>query len=65
MSHDYPSVQITRKPMTVTINPDLLDRLNTALQVSDFTERSTLYHMGYAQAQADFAHILNHHLNTS
>jgi len=60
MSHDYPTL---RALPSVTINPDLLDRLNTALTVSDFTDESTLYHMGYAQAQADFKRILNHHLN--
>ncbi len=54
---------LTRKPFTATINPDLLDRMNTAMSPVHFTEESTLYHMGYEQAKVDFKAILNHHLN--
>ena len=56
--------ELTRMAFTGTIHPDLLKRLNISLQSQPFNENSTLYHIGYAQAQADFRYILNHHLQT-
>jgi len=56
--------ELTRMAFTGTIHPELLKRLTAALQPAPFNAESTLYHMGYAQAQADFCYILNHHLQT-
>ncbi len=56
--------ELTRMAFTGTIHPDLLKRLNAALIPEPFNSDKTLYHMGYAQAQADFTYILNHHLQT-
>jgi len=57
------SVNLTRHTITAAIHPELLRKLNTALHPINFNEESTLYHMGYEQAKADFKVILNHHLN--
>jgi len=57
------ATNLTRLNITAAIHPDLLRKLNTALHPINFSEASTLYHMGYEQAKADFKVILNHHLN--
>jgi hypothetical protein len=57
------STNLTRMAVTGTIHPDLLDKLNRALTPAPFNPDSTIYHMGYAQAQSDFQCILNYHLN--
>lgn len=59
------STNLTRMAVTGTIHPELLDKLNMALQPCGFSEDSTLYHMGVEQAKADFRYILNFHLNKS
>ncbi len=54
---------LTRKPVTAAIHPDLLEKLMTALHPAPFGPDSTLYHMGVEQAKSDFRTILTWHLN--
>ncbi len=61
---DEPLVTLRGLAINARINPDLLLKLNTALTAQEFNGKSTLYDMGYFQAQADFRRILNYHLNT-
>lgn len=54
---------LTAEPTIPPIHPELLEKLLLSLTVSPFTEKSTVYHIGYAQAQRDFRYILEFHLN--
>lgn len=57
----YPT--LSAKRVTVTIHPELLEKLLTALHPRSFTDEQTLYHMGYRQAQDDFKEVLTYHVN--
>jgi len=50
-------------PTIPPIHPELYDRLMLATKELDFTHKSTLYDMGYTQAQRDFQRLLHYHLN--
>jgi len=54
---------LTSQPTIPPIHPDLLERLLQSLHEADFNSDSTLYHVGYQQAQRDFKRLLERHLN--
>ena len=54
---------LTSQPTIPMIHPDLLKRIELATRPQEFGRDSTLYDMGYEQAQRDFRRLLYHHMN--